>query len=391
MLQCTKKRKQPKERLLPPDADIQCAKEPMAEEMTTRSDISIIQTDHTYFTKESPRAMKHKLDVTSAKLCEMKKRLKVSQQKTRRLHKKVDSLKTVVKSLQDKQLVSNNGADVLSKTFSGVPSEIMKRMMSNKHRGKVTREQYPPVLRAFALTLQFYSTKAYKYVRKSFDLALPHPTVIRKWYSGINGEPGFTQEAFTALQCKVKEAQATKMEIPCALMLDEMAIRKHVSWDGKKVRGYVDIGTEISDDSTPVATEALVLMVVCLNKHWKIPVGYFLINGMSGEERANLVKQCISKLSDVGVQVVSLTCDGPSCHFTMLSSLGANLKIPTLDPSFPHPINPSYRISVLLDICHMLKLLRNTLGAKGVIVNGSGKKIKCHTSRTSITYNRRKG
>ncbi|XP_033639035.1 THAP domain-containing protein 1-like [Asterias rubens] len=85
---CTKKRKQPKERLLPPDADIQCAKEPMAEEMTTPSDISIIQTDHTYFTKESPRAMKHKLDVTSAKLCEMKKRLKVSQQKTRRLHKR---------------------------------------------------------------------------------------------------------------------------------------------------------------------------------------------------------------------------------------------------------------------------------------------------------------
>ena len=90
MLQCTKKRKQPKERLPPPDADIQCAEEPMTEEITTPSDISIIQTDHTYFTKESPRAMKHKLDVTSDKLCKMKKRLKVSQQKTRRLHKNVD-------------------------------------------------------------------------------------------------------------------------------------------------------------------------------------------------------------------------------------------------------------------------------------------------------------
>ena len=47
--------------------------------------------------------------------------------------------------------------------------------------------------------------------------------------------------------------------------------------------------------------------VVALNSNWKIPVGYFLIAGLSGTERANLVKQSLMKLHDVGVRVVSLT------------------------------------------------------------------------------------
>ena len=70
-------------------------------------------------------------------------------------------------------------------------------------------------------------------------------------------------------------------------MLDGISIHRHVSWDWEKVHGHVDVGTGISDDSTPVAIEALVLMVVSWNNRWKIPVGYFLIYGMSGEERAN--------------------------------------------------------------------------------------------------------
>ena len=49
-------------------------------------------------------------------------------------------------------------------------------------------------------------------------------------------------------------------------MLDEMAIKKHVSWDGTKFQGYVDLGIGLEDDdSNPVAKDALVLMVVSVN------------------------------------------------------------------------------------------------------------------------------
>ncbi len=68
-------------------------------------------------------------------------------------------------------------------------------------------------------------------------------------------------------------------------------------------------------------------------------MAYFLTHGMTGSERATLVCQCILKLSDVGVSVVSLMCDGPSTHLSMLKDLGADLQPTTLNPSFPDPSN----------------------------------------------------
>lgn len=51
-------------------------------------------------------------------------------------------------------------------------------------------------MRKFAITLQFYSSRAYDYVRKSSKNVLPHQKTITKWYKVINGNPGFTSEAF---------------------------------------------------------------------------------------------------------------------------------------------------------------------------------------------------
>ena len=65
-----------------------------------------------------------------------------------------------------------------------------------------------------------------------------------------------------------------------------MAIQKHIVYDGTQFRGYIDHGTGYSDsDSLSVATEAFVLMRVPLNLSWKIPIGYFLLNGLTSEEK----------------------------------------------------------------------------------------------------------
>ena len=244
--------------------------------------------------------------------------------------------------------------------------------MSKIDKNSPSNEKYTPVLRVFVLTLNFYLAKAYRFVRKTFDLHLPHPSVIRKWYSSIDAKSGFTSESFRTLEQKVKEAKDRGQELVCGLILDEMAIKKHIQWDGERFHGYVDIGTEFEDDANPVATEALIFMIVPLNSNWKLPVGYFLIHGLSGCDRANLVKQCLEKLADVGVWIESLTCDGPSCHITMLQTLGACIKLPGLVPYFPHPLWPDHKVSVFLDICHMLKLMRNTLASNGVLKDEEG-------------------
>lgn len=269
---------------------------------------------------------------------------------------------------------------MLEKCFSGVHLEVMQRIQKQSSEGdepaKPSREKYSATLRMFALTLQFYSTKAYNYVRETFDCALPHPSTITKWYSSVNGEPGFTGEAMNAIRVKAHEAKKNQKELLCSLVVDEMAIRKHVEWDGRKFRGYVDIGTEMDDDSTDVATEALVFMVVSLDSHWKIPCGYFLINGMTGKERANVVKLCLTKLAEAGARIVSLTCDGLSCNFSMFKDLGASLVDEReMVTSFQHPVT-NEKVYCFLDICHMLKLVRNALASLGCLKDSLGSCIQ---------------
>ena len=97
-------------------------------------------------------------------------------------------------------------------------------------------------------------------------------------------------------------------------------------------------------------------------------------HGLSGIERANFIRQCFLLLADVRVRVISLTCDGPSCHMSMLKDLGASLislNLNQSDPTFPHP-SSGERVFVLLDVCHMLKLLLNSFATSGLLKDAEG-------------------
>lgn len=254
---------------------------------------------------------------------------------------------------------------------------MMRRLLINVAREKPTREKYPDQLRAFALTLNFYSIKAYEYVRKTFNYCLPAQSVIRQWYSKTDCSPGYTEHSFNLLKNKNIEYNKQGKVLLCSLMLDEMSIRKKVEMVGNKVFGYVDFGTGLEDDE--VAQEALVIMVVAINGDFKLPIGYFLIKSLSGAEKANIVRDLLVKLYQIQIKIVSVTCDGPSSHFTMFKELGCNFAIRDSAEDikfwFNHPCDSSQKICAIFDACHMLKLIRNLLGEYKVIKNPEGKYI----------------
>lgn len=97
---------------------------------------------------------------------------------------------------------------------------------------------------------------------------------MSKWYTHVDAKPGFTNESFKNLALKVK---FSTVPVVCALMLDEMAIRQHLEFDGKTYYGGVDLGTGMDNDNLEKAKQCLVFMVVSINENWKIPIGYFLI------------------------------------------------------------------------------------------------------------------
>ncbi|KAL3174896.1 hypothetical protein MRX96_010927 [Rhipicephalus microplus] len=262
------------------------------------------------FPEDSPTKQFYKNKVLSSQeeITQLKKKVKTLQQTKRRLVKRNETAQEIIKEIGERKLLSEEGSHVFSSVFSDDIQQLLCRV-GNKQKGK-----YPPELRAFALTLHFYSPAAYEYVRSKFNEALPSQRTLRGWYKSIQGAPGFTAEAFAFLE---KFAEARDEPFYCALIVDDMAIRKHVELVGDKVVGYVDFGTGLDDDGLPEAANACVFMIVGINVRFKMPVEYFLIDSLTGAERAELAKQCIEKLASVKAEVVSLTFDGASSNFTM--------------------------------------------------------------------------
>ena len=316
-------------------------------------------TDHSQVVNNELSTTVKDVKEEGSKVKQLRKRLKVKQQKIRRLQSKVNSLEELLNSLKDKQLISDQAQEAVEDKFSGISNEIFQRLKKQKKSGSGLK--YTPELKSFALTLQFYSSKAYQFVRKMFKFALPHPNVISSWYSKIPAEPGFTEPAFKALSLKVEEAKKQSKEVFTSIMFDEMSIKKHVVYDGKRFRGYVDVGDCFSEDDAEVATEALVVMVVSVDGSFKIPIAYFFIKSMSGKEKANIVMLSIEKLKNIGVKVVSVTCDGPAAHFAMMRELGVSLDPDSMTTFFDNDDMISKKTYVFLDICHMIKNVRNIL------------------------------
>lgn len=148
-----------------------------------------------------------------------------------------------------------------------------------------------------------------------------------------------------------------------------MSIRQYLEYSGKKYHGYVDFGSEIENDKTYIAKNALVFLFVCMNAAWKIPVGYFFNNGIDANQKSNLIEQCIRLLHDAGVTVSALTFDGDSTNISAVKKLGCNLKLNSLQTWFAHPV-AKQKIFIFLDPCHMIKLIRNAFKKYRTLVDG---------------------
>ena len=99
----------------------------------------------------------------------------------------------------------------------------------------------------------------------------------------------------------------------CCLVLDTMSIRKQTLWDAENDRysGFVDHGGKVqNDESTKLASEALVFLLVGTRTQWKCPIAYFLADKMSAKDQAKLVSTSLEKAARVGLKVWSVKADG---------------------------------------------------------------------------------
>ncbi len=341
---------------------------------TTRNVLKkhVIPSDHTYCLPKAT-VLKNSMLFMMKQLEYAKKARNIQTQRKACLQKRVSSVQDIILHLHEKQLLCDEGNDALESISSSCSLLLVKRCLRNAQAGSISRKKFPAELRVFALTLQFYSTKAYNYVHKKFDLALPCILTICDWYSCINGGPGFTAEAFHTLKKKVNEEKSAGRHVLYSL-LNEVHIKKSVEWNGKRYVGYIDLGIGTNDDSLLPATEALVFMVVAVNSNWKWAIGYFLVNGLPGKEKANLVATALTKVHAIGIDIHSLICDDPNPNFTLLHELGAKIGNRDVDPTFMH-LTSGQKCVTFLDVVHMMKLLQNSLASYQHFLGPDGRKI----------------
>jgi hypothetical protein len=146
-----------------------------------------------------------------------------------------------------------------------------------------------------------------------------------------------------------------------------MSIREQLIFDNHRFHGGIDLGTthtlDQDNDNISTAKNALVFMAVSLNGSWKAPLGYFLIRSLLGSERANLLTTLFQLLDEVNVKSYSITFDGAPTNLNMCTSLGANFNYfsESFKPFFVNSITKE-NCFVFFDLCHMIKLVRNTFG-----------------------------
>lgn len=121
----------------------------------------------------------------------------------------------------------------------------------------------------------------------------------------MDGQPTFSSEVFAALKMKCAQSDSQGHPTLCSLTVDEMSIRQQVQWNRGSFEGYVDIGTGLDSDFLLQAKATFAIMAVAINGRWKL--GYFFVDGLVGEQQANLVQQSLLCAHDAGAIIVSLT------------------------------------------------------------------------------------
>lgn len=182
------------------------------------------------------------------------------------------------------------------------------------------------------------------------------------WLSNNEAAAGFSSDIFLRLQEKVERGDQSYRY--CAVLVQEVSLQKQQEWDPqtKRLTGFVDLGAGVLDaDEAPLASEAIVLMAVGISSSWTAPLGYFLVNSTSGRFLAQLLRQAINKLNNIGIVVLAVTSAASARGAETARALGIRIDPKRIQCTFQHPPGSAHSIAYFFDVCHALLLIRNAL------------------------------
>ena len=319
----------------------------------------------------SPPSKKSKPSPSPTKT-KLRRKIKTLKQKLKRKEKKIECMNDLIKTLKEKNLLSEDCGAIIEYHFSGMTKEIIKSELINHNRDG-TGKRYSDEIKKFALTLHFYSPRAYDFLRSIFSL--PAPSSISNWTNSVNCEPGFFKDVFEYLSQKSTVDENYR---DCALIFDAIHLKSGLVYEHSRgtYDGFVNFGKDIVGfDEDKIATEAMVFMLVGLKGHWKCPIGYVLENGLNATNLHTLTRNALQLAFDYNLTVHTVTCDGTNANLECMRKFGCEIgnKVEELNGLFEFNDN---QVFFTPDACHMLKLARNALADVKEFRDEEGRLIK---------------
>ncbi len=286
-----------------------------------------------------------------------RRKRKLQSESTKYIKRIVKAKKQAIYRLYKRQTRLNQGLKGNRLKVEAIIDSIKHHLTSDKvlllrTRLKNTRRKqniYCEDYKRLAVSLAYKSNSAYRYLARR--LKLPPKRTVMRWISNIRFSEGFNESVFKLLQEKTKKMETRDRF--ASLLLDEVSLREHCQYDASedKIVG----AKRKKDGSFYFPSTALVLMATGLKAKWRQTLAYFFTkNAMTAKDLLGVVFEAITKLDEVGVRVVNVTCDQGSNNWAMTSLLGA-----TPEKPFFHHLGRKIFFSP--DPPHLIKSCRNCL------------------------------
>jgi len=292
----------------------------------------------------------------------------------------VSALKLRIRTLQrqlcekDKQLSS-----VTENLKFLQPDQIRSLKYSRSSKNKGITWSTATLKSAFELRYSC-GVKGYNVLRET-GYPLPSYRTLCRRIQHATFVPGIQSDTFQWLTTKC--AAMKEQEKDCALMLDEMQIKRALEFDRSINRYIGSISPEVGgpDDVPVLSDHALVFMLRGMTSNWKQVVAYFFTgSSVEGGLLWGLVKQVVIDAAAAGLCVRAVVSDMGSSNQAMWRAAGVHANRSGVVCSVTHPcqqlvhdqpdanmFTPPH-LYFLADVPHLLKNIRNCLMTQDIIL-----------------------
>ncbi|GBM85554.1 hypothetical protein AVEN_199751-1 [Araneus ventricosus] len=217
-------------------------------------------------------------------------------------------------------------------------------LIQNKHSRRYCTEML-----LFCSLFYSMAPHAYKFVRKSGYILLPHPVTLRNICMPINICPKQNELHFLRY-IKQKLQFIGSADKTVILQIDEMHIKPYFDYKRGNISG-------LCFNSENAATSVVTFMISSILSSYKDVVHILPISKITADALHACIKQIVVGLDGIGFKVICVITDNNSVNQKAMSQfVSPSHSYPIV---YPHPVDDKRPLFFMIDTVHLLKNIRN--------------------------------